>query len=121
MRSPLPLAGRATAGAIDQWPNELPIHALRDLTVEQAAKMLERDGILLFRCESEADFRATMLAWGRVCPHPHSDPTGFTVVTPDQDRSERGGFNTQALFPHTDRSILKRPPGVLGFWVEGLR
>lgn len=63
---------------------------------------------------SSADLADLAQTIGHVVPHRDSDPDGITTIT-DHNAQRPGftGFTNRALQPHTDRSSIPHPPGLL--------
>jgi hypothetical protein len=76
---------------------------------------LARVGIALLNgVTAPVDLLTLADAIGTVVPHRDSRPDGVTVI---EDRGETGtalaGFSCRGLSPHTDRSSVERPPGLV--------
>nr|WP_167666774.1 TauD/TfdA family dioxygenase [Micromonospora narathiwatensis] len=77
---------------------------------------LARDGLVFIRQGSIGGVRELLDHWTEPVSHPHQSTDGLTVIVPRHrsvDGENEAGFSAAGLSPHTDRSLVARPPSVL--------
>lgn len=102
-------------------------HELDDLSVdigmisaEALEQHLERLGAATFHCEDLDYLCRWVTRLGTPYRHPHAGDDAVTTIETRSDHAPLGrrAFTSGGLYPHTDRSVLARPPGLLVFWCE---
>lgn len=77
-------------------------------------------GAATFRCSDPANIRRWASQLGSPYRHPHADDDDVTTIETRSSNAPLGrrAFTNSGLYPHTDRSVLARPPGLLIFWCD---
>lgn len=97
----------------------MPVLAARcvvELTTEEVADCLGRDGLVIFRQGTPQQLTALLTGWTQLVAHPHDATPGVTVIDPHSPRgwaADEVGFTRSHLPPHTDRSLQRDPPSLL--------
>jgi alpha-ketoglutarate-dependent taurine dioxygenase len=93
------------------------IHASLTDRATRITDHLEERGIAFIEgITSDTEAIAIARSIGEIVPHRDSEASGLTrIVHRPEIAGARGylGFSSEALFPHTDRSSLPSPPGLL--------
>ncbi|MFJ8582232.1 TauD/TfdA family dioxygenase [Micromonospora sp. NPDC093277] len=87
-----------------------------DIDADRVPSALARDGLVFIRQGSVDGVRELLSHWTEPVSHPHQSSDGLTVIVPRHrsvDGANDAGFSAAALPPHTDRSMVARPPSVL--------
>lgn len=92
-----------------------------DFSPDNARTLLCEHGLFCFERVDQTELLQTLHALGTPLLHPDSNVDGLTLIAGSvqaADALNAGGFSDQALPPHTDRTILERPPEIVALWCE---